>query len=235
MNEISVIIPTFQHGATLKACIESLLSQTVAPKEIIVVDDGSTDQTKEIVSAFSSVVSYQYQTNQGAPSARNFGAKLATGDFLIFCDADVIASPRMLERMFDALNQFPDASYAYSGFRWGTRVFSVQTFNPDLLRKRNFIHTTSLIRRQVFPGFDPGLKRFQDWDLWLTLLEQGCEGIGIDEELFQVIDVHGRKGISTWLPSVAYRFPWHLIHWKPAVLREYEMARDIIASKHQLV
>lgn len=235
MNDISVIIPTYQHAATIVACIRSLLEQTVMPSQIIVLDDGSTDRTRELVSAFSSPVSYQYQENKGAPSARNAGAALATGAFLLFCDADVIAEPTLLERMRMTLETHPEASFAYSGCVWGKRRFPVKSFDPDTLRKHNFIHTTSLIRRRDFHGFDPNLKRFQDWDLWLTLLERGRFGVAINECLFTVQEVPGRKGMSKWLPSIVYRLPWRLIGWKPRALRDYEAAREAIAAKHALL
>lgn len=234
MNDISVIIPTYQHAATIGACIRSLLSQTEQPSQIIVVDDGSTDSTRELVRTFGEQVSYVYQANQGAPNARNAGAALATGAFLLFCDADVIAEPEMLKRLRETLTAHPEASYAYSGFRWGTRRFRARPFDPEALRKNNYIHSASLIRSSDFHGFDPTLKRFQDWDVWLTMLERGQHGVAIDADLFQIQHVPGRQGISAWLPSIAYRLPWRLIGWKPKALRAYEAAREVIVKKHSL-
>ncbi len=235
MSHISIIIPSFQHAATIGACLESLLSQTLPPKEIIVIDDGSSDKTREVVTAFSHPVRYQFQTNQGAPTARNNGAARATGDFLLFCDADIVASPVLLERLHQKLVDEPEASFSYSAFQWGSKLFRTHSFDPSLLRKRNFIHTSSLIRREAFPGFDPQLKRFQDWDLWLTMLEQGKRGVPVNENLFRVRKVKGRKNISAWLPAFIYRVPWPWFGWKPKALREYEKARDIIVAKHHLL
>lgn len=235
MKDISVIIPTYQHASTIGACLTSLLKQTAVPKEIIVVDDGSTDQTRAVLEPFFDQIIYEYQSNQGAPIARNHGASLATGDLLLFCDADVIASPFLLERLHDALEEQPEASYAYCAFRWGSRLFRARPFDGEALRRQNFIHTTSLIRRQAFVGFDPSLKRFQDWDLWLTMLEQGHIGVAVGEELFRVVDVKGRQAISRWIPAFVYRLPWHWIRWKPAALRFYDEAHIIIANKHHLL
>lgn len=235
MKNVSVIIPTYQHASTLDACLKSLLGQTVLPKEIIVVDDGSTDQTNVVLEPFFDQIIYEYQSNQGAPIARNHGASLATGELLLFCDADVIASPLLIERLRDALEEQPEASYAYCAFRWGSRLFRAKPFDGEALRRQNFIHTTSLIRRQAFVGFDPSLKRFQDWDLWLTMLEQGHVGVAVEEELFRVVNVKGRVAISRWVPALLYRFPWKWIGWKPSVLRAYDDARSIIVNKHHLV
>ena len=234
MKSISVIIPTYQHALSIDACIRSILQQTQLPLEVIVVDDGSTDTTKEIVAAFGDRVIYVYQSNQGAPVARNTGASMASGELLIFCDADVVAHPILLEKLAAALEANPIAAYAYCGFYWGRRAFYAKAFDALSLRQGNSIHTTSLIRRDQFPGFDPSLKRFQDWDLWLTMLEQGQCGVAVPEVLFCVSEVAGRKGISTWLPSFVYRVPWHLIGWKPRALQAYEQARAIIVNKHHL-
>ncbi len=232
---ISVVIPTYQHAKTIATCIESLLAQTVPPNEIIVIDDGSTDETRQAVESFGGRVHYRFQTNQGASCARNAGATLATSEFILFCDADIQAEPRMLERLSKALEEHPEASYAYSGFFWGRKRFPSRSFDPQALRRRNYIHTTSLIRRSAFPGFDPSLKRFQDWDLYLTLLENGHSGVAVHQELFTATEVPGRKGISTWLPSIAYKIPWNLIGWKPRAIADYEEARHIVKIKHDLI
>ncbi|MEK7787409.1 MAG: glycosyltransferase family A protein, partial [Chloroflexota bacterium] len=74
-----VLIQELAVASTIKAGIESLLAQTLRPKEIIVIDDGSTDETKQIVERFESPVEYHVQKNQGAPAARNAGARIASG------------------------------------------------------------------------------------------------------------------------------------------------------------
>lgn len=232
--DVSVIIPTFQHGRTIRACIQSLLNQTLLPKEIIVIDDGSTDHTCDIVERFGSHVQYRYQKNHGAPIARNVGAAQAHGTFLLFCDADVIAYPQMLSRMREALRIHPHVSYAYSAFRWGWKRFPAKPFDATLLRSQNFINTNSLIRKQDFSGFDPSLRRFQDWDLWLTLLEQGHEGVAIGNELFRVQWTPFRHGISTWIPSLFYRMPWKKMGWISRIISDYEKAKEVIVRKHHL-
>lgn len=234
MSDISVIIPTYQHGKTIEKCINSLLSQTLPPKEIIIVDDGSTDDTKLRIDQFGDSVKYIFQENQGAPQARNNGAKLSKGNFLLFCDADIIAKPNMLEEMSKVLVDNKDVAFVYSGFKWNGKKFSVQPFDSSKLRKSNFIHTSSLLRKECFPGFDPNIKRLQDWDLWLTMLENGNKGIAINEILFSVENVRGRKNISKWMPSVFYRIPWNLFGWKPKAISEYKTAERIVKQKHML-
>ena len=233
-QRISVIIPSYQHAATIAECLASIFAQTRKPDEIIVVNDGSTDDTERVLAAFADRVTIVMQTNQGGNIARNNGFARSTGDLVIFCDADVVMVPDMLETMEKALVGHPEASYAYSGFRFGWKSFSSFPFDKALLRRMNFVHTTSLVRREHFPGFDPSIKRFQDWDVWLTMLEQGHLGTFVDRELFQVIDRSDRPGISQWRPSFLYKIPWHRLPWSPSSIRRYAAAKQIIAIKHYL-
>ena len=231
---ISVIIPTYQHGRTLAVCLDSLLRQTRVPDEIIVVDDGSTDDTTQRLAPYQGRVTIVRQDNQGAPSARMAGFERSTGSLLLFCDADVLAEPTMLEELQKTLEVHPEASYAYSSFIWVHRRFVSRDFDPVALQQNNYINTMSLIRREHFPGFDLALKRFQDWDLWLTMLEAGHTGVFVDAFLFTVLQDQGRRGISTWLPSFMYRIPWKQIGWAPRSVMVYEEAAEIIRRKHQL-
>ncbi|MFA4845806.1 MAG: glycosyltransferase family A protein [Patescibacteria group bacterium] len=232
---ISVIIPTYQHGTTITDCLDSLFGQTRKPDEIIVVNNGSTDDTESRLKPYQDRIIYlDYQEHQGAPVARMAGFERSTGSLLLFCDADVIVEPTMLETLEKTLDAHSEASYAYSSFFWGRRRFASHAFDPDALRENNYINTMSLIRREHFPGFDLALKRFQDWDLWLTMLESGHTGVFVDAFLFTVQQDHGRRGISTWLPSFMYRIPWKRLGWEPRAIREFEVTRKVIIDKHRL-
>jgi len=234
VTHISVIIPTYQHAITLPRALDSIFAQTLAPLEVIVVDDGSTDATVSVLAPYRDKISYIHQQNQGAPVARNRGFQIAKGEFVIFWDADVVAEPTMLEKLAKALTHCPLASWAYSSFWWGRRLFRGHPFNADALRSQNYIHTSALIRRKDFPGFDESLKRFQDWDLWLTMNEQGKVGVFVDEPLYHVLVASDRRSYSRWLPKFVYRIPWKWIHWSPSAIRGYEAAHAVIVRKHHL-
>lgn len=234
-ERISIIIPTYQHASTLVRCLNSVLAQTRMPDEIIVVNDGSTDATKSVLRAYQDRVQIIHQTNQGAPAARNNGFRHSIGTLVLFCDADLVMRPEMLNELEQALLRHPDAAYAYSGFQWGWKSFTSYPFDVQRLKQMNYIHTSALIRREAFPGFDESLKRFQDWDLWLTMLEREQKGIHVDKQLYQIVQEHRLVGMSSWFPSFLIRFPWKWIGWKPVRVKTYEDAKKIIVQKHHLV
>lgn len=231
---ISVIIPTYQHASSLPACLDSIFHQDYKNIEIIVVDDGSTDNTQDVLANFKDRIKIIKQENQGSNPARNRGWKEAKGEYLIFCDADVVMKPDMIEKLYQALKNNTDASFSYSAFTFGWKTFHGVKFDAKKLREHNFIHTTSLVRANDFPGFDPDIKRLQDWDVWLTMLEKNKTGVLVNEVLFSV-DIAGASRIgSSWLPAIVYRFPWKFFGWTPKRIKKYEIAHQVISKKHKL-
>ena len=229
---VSIVIPAFQSARTIASTLESALAQTWPKIEIIVVDDGSTDGLEQAVQPFADRVRLVRQTNQGAPSARNNGAAKASGEFLLFLDADTVLEPSAITTMVVTLQTHPQATYTYSNFRSGPKDFRLFEFSAEKLRRQNYIHTSSLIRRQDFPGFDPSLKRFQDWDLWLTLLADKKTGIWIPQKLFLVMEHAG--GMSRWVPSFVYRLPLIGQGIGNSNIARYREAERIIRRKHSL-
>lgn len=234
---ISVIIPAFNAAKTIRQCLSALRVQIYQDFEVVVVDDGSKDETAAIVES----VAHEWQKlrlvkkeNGGAPSARNRGLGESIGDFVLFCDADIVHPAHALQRLFDALARHPEASFAYSSFKFGWKVFKLFPFDFERLRTMPYVHANSLVRRADLPpgGWDETLKRFQDWDLFLTMAEQGKKGIWVPEVLFYVINTKGT--MSSWVPSFAFKLPWHWIGWKPRAIIKYEAALAVIKQKHNL-
>ncbi len=218
---VSIIIPFYKHRSKLSATLASLAQQTLQDFEVIVVDDGNEPPLRAIPK--TQIIR---QDHAGASAARNTGAKAAKGEYLLFLDADIILKNDVLQKMLDTLGNHPEASYAYSQFKFGFKTFRLWPFNDEKLRQMPYIHTTSLIRRADFPGFDPALTRLQDWDLWLSMLENGKCGVFIPEILFKV---KTGGSISTWLPSFLYNFKW--LPW----VGKYNAAVKIIKQKHHLL
>lgn len=101
MNKISIIVPCFNRSKTLANTIESVINQTFKEWELIIVDDGSEDETADLVNKYllDPRINYYYQPNMGVSSARNLGAGKATGEFFIFLDSDDIISPELIESL----------------------------------------------------------------------------------------------------------------------------------------
>ena len=121
---VSVVIPTFNREARLSAAIRSVLNQSLTPSEIIVVDDGSTDATENIIKSFSEV-RYIHQENQGVSQARNHGIRLAEHEWIAFLDSDDEWLPRKLERQWRALDSQPQYRFCHTDEIWirrGKRV-----------------------------------------------------------------------------------------------------------------
>lgn len=223
---ISVIIPLYNKRGTITRCIESILSQSYKDLEIIVVDDISVDGGAEEAEKFGGKIKVVKGLGHfGANWARNYGAHLAQGEYLFFCDADIILRKDALHKLFLALEKNKNASYAYSSFKLGWKKMPSRHFDAETLKKFNYISTMSLIRRADFPGFDEKIEKFQDWDLWLTMLEQGKVGIFINEILFYA---KPDKGMSRWLPKFFYKLPWL------QEVKKYNEAMKIIKEKHRL-
>lgn len=232
-EDIAVVIPCHDHAAELKQALESLENQSLKPAEIAVVDDASHDDVLAVVEGFSGrlpIGYHRFDVNRGAPAARNKGAEMTSAPFLLFLDADVELEPGALEKFAAALKASPEAAFAYANFRWGWKKFTGQPWDVAVLKRLNFIHTTSLVRREAFPGFDATLKKFQDWDLWLTMAERGSKGVWIDECLFTVKP--RASGISSWLPSFMHKLPWPILGWMPNEIKKYREAESIIRKKH---
>lgn len=175
---VSAIIPTYNRADLLGQTLQSLLAQTVPPDEIIVVDDGSEDETPQLVAQFSPRVRYIRIANSGAPVARNAGAARATGDWLWFCDSDDLWRPTYLARAMDLAMACPSLTFIFGNFqlvrdgawrgpgkfesvppgywdglgreRIGDDAVLAQPLYAHLLRFQPVFHSTLLVSRLLF-------------------------------------------------------------------------------------
>lgn len=231
---ISVVMPVYNRKEAFLQSVASVGSQTYRNIELIVVDDGSTefdirDMELHIPSHIQTAIIRQ--DNGGAQNARNRGLREAKGMFVIFWDADLIARPEMVERLYTTLKSNSDASYAYCNFYWGAKKFEAGVFDAERLKEMNYITMTSLMRRDVLEPLDETVRKFQDWDLWLTLLAKGKTGVWVDEYLMKILT---GGTMSSWLPSFAYKKPWKWIPGIRGKVIKYEDARRAIQQKHQI-
>ncbi len=113
MPRVSVVIPTYNQASFLGEAVGSALAQTYRDFEVIVIDDGSTDNTPEVASSFPPAVRYFRQENRGISAARNRGIELANGEYLAFLDSDDILLENALEKSVAFMDQHPEAGFCY--------------------------------------------------------------------------------------------------------------------------
>lgn len=241
---VSVIIPTYNYGRFVTQAVDSVLAQTYRPLEVIVVDDGSTDDTRQRLAPYGDRIRYVYQQNAGPEAARNTGLELAQGEFVAFLDPDDYWLPGKLEIQVRWLQKEPTAvmvcsrtcSEPTAGGSKGEG--SVRWLTLDEVYMRNPVCTSTVVaRRMVVEAvgrFRPGI-RSEDWDLWMRLARRG--GIGMWEEPLVVYRVHGGNRSR----NVAAELPWALrvvedncrdlpVTWRNRVLRRRALAMVYLAG-----
>lgn len=180
ISQISVVIPNYNYGRYLGQAIESVLAQTVPVQEIIVVDDGSTDETPSIVAQYGDSVKLIRQPNRGVGAARNNGVANSKGEIIAFLDADDIWMPQKLERQLQRMGDDPEVGLVSCGLLEVRQNGEVVTEHKEgldgwvaedmLLFKKTVISGSSIIvYRKVFEavgGFDEDKKLHpsEDWD-----------------------------------------------------------------------
>jgi len=207
--KVSVIIPCYNHGRFLDEAVESVLNQTFRDFEIIIVNDGSTDEyTNELLREYhrSRTTVYTIE-NSGLSSARNYGIEKSNGEYILPLDADDKIAPRFLEKCLSLIEGNPDLGFVYSYVRffgYENGVWHLEPFDEQKLLLRNILCVTTLFRRKAFDdvgGFCSEMKLgFEDWDFWIGMVEKGWNGYQIPEYLFYYRKRPGTMGMRSDLP-----------------------------------
>lgn len=183
---VSVVIPTYNGARFILEALQSVFSQTYQIAEIIVVDDGSTDNTKEVLEPFCDRLTYIKQTNAGPSAARNRGVRFASGDWVAFLDSDDCWEVEHISRLVEKAHEYPGAAMVYCGKRWvdaGGRFMDniplQKTFPSgwifNELFHANYISSASvvIVKRQCFMDAGGFNERFtsiaEDYDLWMRI------------------------------------------------------------------
>lgn len=197
MPKVSVIIPVYNGELYIKQTIESVFSQSLLDRELIIVDDGSTDRTAEIVAHFGSRLRYFYQSNAGQATARNLGFENSSGEYLAFLDADDLWYPQMLQISVTALDSDKTVGLTYSDLDLidtsGTVVLK------DYLRKRGKRKTPkeSFIGYHSIPFPSSSVKRrsiFEAAGQFDTSFYQGGEDVLLWAKMY-------RLSRFVWIPQ----------------------------------
>jgi len=182
MPQVSVIIPTYNRAHVLGEAIESVLAQTYDDLELIVVDDGSQDGTRDVVASYSSRLTYLYQENRGVSAARNRGIEQARGSYLSFLDSDDLWLKEKLYLQMECMKEQPEILICYTDEIWirkGVRVNQMKKHRKysgmifEYCLPLCIVSPSSvLINRQLLDEvgvFDETLEVCEDYDLWLRI------------------------------------------------------------------
>lgn len=186
MPRVSVIIPTYNRANLIGEAIKSVFDQTYCDWELIVVDDGSKDETAEVVAQFGKRVTYIYQDNAGVCAARNLGFAASQGEYISFLDSDDRMLPHNLKTLIDLLDTQPQADIAYGRYYWTDEQGQSPTLEgptyegqilPQLVLEETMLLGITLIRRscvEAIGGFDEAIQFQEHWDFYLRLAQAGC-------------------------------------------------------------
>jgi glycosyltransferase involved in cell wall biosynthesis len=180
---ISVVIPSYNLGRYLQETVDSVLASTYKDIEIILVDDGSTDDSAVIaanIAASHSNISFIQQANGGPSKARNTGIKQAKGEYILALDSDDLISPDYLQEAFSVLDQSKNVKVVYAEaekFGAVNKPWKLKPYSPLNLAKDNMIYVSAVFRKSDWErvnGFTENkvLVR-EDWEFWIKILKDG--------------------------------------------------------------
>ena len=184
MTSVSVIIPAYNSASTIIRALQSVAAQTLAPLEIIVVDDASSDATRDLVATFASsspipVRVLTQTTNSGPSAARNAGWNKATGEYIAFLDADDQWHPRKIELQYPVMNNQPEITMSCHGHHFSSSTTWAQitaadasatpiSFHNFLIRNRCATPTV-MLKRSITERFDSRKRFAEDYLLWMQI------------------------------------------------------------------
>jgi glycosyltransferase involved in cell wall biosynthesis len=188
-GDITVVIPCFNHGRFLPESVDSALRQEGGPPQVMVIDDGSTDEvTIRALESLPKEVDVVRQENAGLANSRNAAFERSDSDLLLMVDADDRLTPDALDTLRPPLEANPDVGYCYGLMKligaW-EGVLRFPDFDPYILLHRSIAGAQlGLVRKRCWEdagGFEPDVSGYEDWDFCLSALEKGWRGLQIDE------------------------------------------------------
>lgn len=183
----SCVVAAYQVADVVGDAIDSILAQTYPPHEVVVVDDGSTDDLAAAIRRFGAAVTHLRQENRGAGAAMNTGARAATGDYVVFIGADDVFAPERLEALAELAQARPDLDVlttdawvsvhgqVFRRFYDATFPFEVDDQRAAIL-ERNFVFGHTAVPRHRFlevGGFDERIRWTSDWEIWARMILGG--------------------------------------------------------------
>lgn len=196
--KISFVIPVYKKPPEVfERCLASLFDCSLREIEVIAVFDGENKELEMVAKRYPKVLCFTIP-HGGAPKARNYGLDMAKGKYVCFWDADCYVKPEGPKRWMQEFETVPDADFVYFGYDFaqeGVQPFRSETFNAYSLTCGNYISSMTPVLRSKAPRWDESLEAAQDWDYWLSAVEQGLKGGWIEGSGF-VTDTY-ESGLSS--------------------------------------
>src|SRR5690554_6675646 len=209
-NTVSIIIPCYNQGRYLAETVKSVLDSTHKALEIVIVNDGSTDDTPEVgeeLALENPNIRYLSQDNSGPSVARNHGIKKAKGNYILPLDADDLISSDYIDKAVQVLVLRPEVKVVYcEAEKFGSKnePWQLKPFSLDLLAKNNMIYVSAMYRKsdwEACGGYDENFVwGREDWEFWISMLKEGGEVVKLPiVGFFYRISPHSRrKSMNKW-------------------------------------
>jgi glycosyltransferase involved in cell wall biosynthesis len=242
MAKVTTLIPTYNCERYVCEAVESALAQTYPVHEIIVIDDGSTDDTRTALHPYAGTIKYIYQDNAGPPAARNTGIAHAAGDVIALLDSDDVWLPEKLELQIEYLRKHPDVGLVYSDNKTfdanGVIEESVKVSRnvkcpsgyifPQLFADPPFQTSAVLIRKECFDKvglFDTMLRMGDDYEFFLRVARSYKMGY-VDLPL-AMYRQHVDQGTRSWGRQLQQGIPWEVMVLKRIIERDPAVVEEL--------
>ena len=247
--KVSVVIPTYNSVKYVTEAIESVLEQTYKNIEILVIDDGSTDNTKEVLKKYDDSIIYLYKENGGVSSARNYGIKKANGKYIAFLDADDVWMPEKIEEQVALMEANEEIGLCYASthrvndnLEFINRIEAKEfdDYCEALLLNLNIVAgscSSAMVRQDVISqtdGFDSQFTTYADWEHWLRLsLITKFAPVKKDLVKYRVVE-----GSMSSNPSVTKKDALGVLNKffsLPNLPEKYKRIKDKVFSNHLMI
>jgi len=247
--KVSAIIPTYNSAPYVCDAVDSLLAQTRPLHQIIVVDDGSVDDTRERLLRYGDKITYIWQANAGPPAARNVGFRQVTGDFVALLDSDDLWVPEKLAHQMDYFEHHPQCGLVYSDMKTfdesGIIEHSVKVSRnlqlpsgyifPQMFDETLFQTSAVIMRKACIDhvgDFDIGLRMGDDYEYFLRVTRHYEAGY-VDEPLVMYRQ-HPNQGTRTWGKRLHEGLPWEFLVLRRILDRYPEVFNELGRSRVKL-
>lgn len=211
---VSIVIPAYNVERTVRETLESVVNQSYKGLEVIIVDDGSTDNTFNIITEFAkdySNIQVFKKYNEGLPATRNYGFQFVSGEYLLFLDADDILDESYVTSCIEQFQKNNQLDIVYTQtqfFERETGILELATFSKQTILRTNCFTATAMMKSDNFKTiglYDTNLKFAEDWEMWIRMTQDFDNVYKIDKPLFYYRKRHSNDSMTdqNWKANIS--------------------------------